>query len=59
MDYLVGGWSSSFVFRAQTGQPLTIGTNGITNPGGAAYNAIRIRRSLLTRWDSGSCSIGE
>jgi hypothetical protein len=41
-DYAIGGWSSSFVFRAQTGQPITIGTNGITNPGGAAYNAIRI-----------------
>ncbi|RXH55546.1 Oar protein [Granulicella sibirica] len=42
LDYVVGGWSSSFVFRAQTGQPLTIGTNGITSPGGASYNAIRI-----------------
>ncbi|SFS13678.1 TonB-dependent Receptor Plug Domain [Granulicella pectinivorans] len=42
LDYLVGGWSDSFVFRAQTGQPLTIGTNGITNPGGAAYNAILV-----------------
>ncbi len=42
LDYALGGWSSSFVFRAQTGQPITIGTNGITNPGGAAYNAIRI-----------------
>ncbi len=42
VDYAVGGWSSSFVFRAQTGQPLTIATNGITNPTGAAYNAIRV-----------------
>ncbi|MCU1322490.1 MAG: putative Oar protein [Acidobacteriaceae bacterium] len=42
LDYAIGGWSSSFVFRAQTGQPMTIGTNGIANPGGAAYNAIRI-----------------
>ncbi len=42
VDYAVGGWSSSFVFRAQTGEPLTIGTNGITSPGGAAINAIRI-----------------
>jgi hypothetical protein len=41
-DYLIGRWASSFVFRAETGQPLTIGTNGIANPGGAAYNAIRI-----------------
>jgi hypothetical protein len=42
LDYVLGGWSSSFVFRAQTGQPMTIGTNGIANPGGASYNAIRI-----------------
>lgn len=43
VDYAIGGWSSSFVFRAQTGQPLSIGTNGITNPTGAVYNAIRVR----------------
>ncbi len=43
LDYAIGGWSSSFVFRAETGQPITIGTNGITTPSGAAYNAIRVR----------------
>jgi hypothetical protein len=42
LDYVIGGLSSSFVFRAQTGQPLTIGTNGLTSPGGASVNAIRI-----------------
>ena len=42
-DYLIGGWSTSFVFRAQTGEPLTIGTNGLTSPGGAAINALRVR----------------
>jgi hypothetical protein len=42
LDYVIGGFSSSFVFRAQTGQPLTIGTNGLTSPGGASVNAIRI-----------------
>jgi hypothetical protein len=41
-DYAIGGWSSSFVFRAETGQPITIGTNGITSPSGATANAIRI-----------------
>ena len=41
-DYLIGGWSTSFVFRAETGQPITIGTNGITTVGGAAVNAIRV-----------------
>jgi hypothetical protein len=43
LDYIVGGWSSSFVFRAQTGEPISIGTNGITSPGGATVNARRIR----------------
>ncbi|CAN5574908.1 hypothetical protein BH10ACI4_BH10ACI4_20750 [soil metagenome] len=42
LDYLVGGFSSSLVFRAQTGQPLTIGTNGINSPSGASVNAIRV-----------------
>jgi len=42
MDYVVGGWSSSFVFRAQTGDPITIGTNGLAGASGAGINAIRI-----------------
>ena len=42
LDYAIGGWASSFVFRAQTGQPISIGTNGLTSPGGAQVNAIRI-----------------
>ena len=41
-DYAIGGWSSSFVFRAETGQPITIGTNGITSPSGASVNANRV-----------------
>ena len=42
LDYAIGGWSASFVFRAETGQPISIGTNGITSPGGATVNAIRV-----------------
>jgi len=42
VNYLVGGWSSSLVFRAQTGQPITIGTNSLISPGGATAQAIRI-----------------
>jgi hypothetical protein len=38
VDLAVGGWSTSLVFRAQTGEPITIGTNGytvkVTNPDG-------------------------
>ncbi len=41
-DYAIGGWSTSFVFRAETGQPITIGTNGITSPSGASVNANRV-----------------
>jgi len=41
-DYAIGGWSSSFVFRAETGQPITIGTNSINSPSGASANANRV-----------------
>ena len=42
-DYIIGGWSTSLVFRAQTGEPITIGTNNISSPTGSSnYNAIRI-----------------
>jgi hypothetical protein len=55
LNYAVGGWSSSFVFRAQTGEPITIGTNSYTindangnvtssyiNPSGSGVRALRI-----------------
>lgn len=41
MDYIVGGWSSSFVFRAQTGEPISIGTNNLNSPSGSGVGAIR------------------
>ncbi len=41
-NYAIGGWSTSFVFRAETGQPISIGKNGITSPGGATVNAHRV-----------------
>lgn len=45
LDYIIGGWSSSFVFRAQTGEPITIGTNSLTSPGGSGVNAIKTGRN--------------
>jgi Carboxypeptidase regulatory-like domain/TonB-dependent Receptor Plug Domain len=45
LNYIVGGWSSSFVFRAQTGEPITIGTNSLTSPGGSGINAIKTGRN--------------
>ena len=48
VDEIIGGWSSSFVFRAQTGQPISIGTNGLTSPGGATVNAHRIADPFAT-----------
>jgi len=42
LDYIVGGWSTSLVFRAQTGEPITVGTNNITSPSGASAHAVRI-----------------
>jgi hypothetical protein len=41
-DYAVGGWSTSLVFRAQTGEPFTVGTSNITTPSGASAHAILI-----------------
>ena len=58
VDYAVGGWSSSFVFRAQTGQPLTIGTNGITSPGGATVNAHRIGNPFMAGGSPNSSNPG-
>ena len=48
VDEIIGGWSSSFVFRAETGQPISIGTNGLTSPGGATVNAHRIADPFAT-----------
>jgi len=42
LDYIVGGWSTSLVFRAQTGEPITVGTNNLTSPSGAGAHALRI-----------------
>jgi hypothetical protein len=44
MDYLVGGWSTSLTFVAQTGNPFTVGPGGnfVGANGGYGYNAIRV-----------------
>jgi hypothetical protein len=41
-DYVIGGWSTSLTFTAQTGEPFTVGTSNITSPSGAGTRAIRI-----------------
>ena len=45
LDFVIGGLSSSMVFRAQTGEPITIGTNNLTSPGGAGVRAVKTGRS--------------
>jgi hypothetical protein len=42
LDYIAGGWSTSLVFRAQTGEPITVGTNNLTSPSGAGAHALKI-----------------
>jgi hypothetical protein len=45
LDYLVGGWSASATWTAQTGIPITVTTGGgdwVGATGLGAYNAIRI-----------------
>ena len=34
VDALIGGWSTSLVFRAQTGEPITVVASGITQANG-------------------------
>jgi hypothetical protein len=45
LDYVIGGFSSSLVFRAQTGEPITIGTNSITTVQGSGINAVKTSRN--------------
>ncbi len=35
LDYLIGGWATSIVWRVQTGEPFTVGTANISTPSGA------------------------
>ncbi len=44
-DLVIGGFSSSLVFRAQTGEPITIGTNGLTGVNGSGINAVKTGRN--------------
>lgn len=48
VDYLIGGWSASLVFRAQTGEPFTVGTANYTAPGGATSHALRVAAPFST-----------
>lgn len=42
LDYIVGGWSSSMTFIAQSGEPFTVYSSNITSPAGAGVHAFRI-----------------
>ena len=42
VDALIGGWSTSLTFVAQTGEPFTVNTSNISNPAGATAHAVRI-----------------
>jgi hypothetical protein len=42
LDYVVGGWSTSLTFQAQTGEPFTVYSSNITSPSGAGVHANRI-----------------
>lgn len=41
-DTLIGGWSTSLVFRAQTGEPITIGPANFVGAQGAGARAVRV-----------------
>lgn len=42
VDLALGGWATSLVFRAQTGEPFTVGPSNISTPAGAGARALRI-----------------
>lgn len=42
-DEIVGGWSSSLTFAAQTGTPFSVGTSNISTANGGSARAIEIR----------------
>lgn len=48
VDLLIGGYSGSLVFRAQTGEPFTVGTANFTAAGGANNRAIQIADPFAT-----------
>ncbi len=37
LSYVVGGWSGTMVFRAQTGQPFSVGSNIVTANGAGSH----------------------
>lgn len=47
-DYLIGGWSANLTFVAQSGNPFTVYTNGISSPAGSGTRAIKIANPFST-----------
>jgi hypothetical protein len=42
LDAVIGGWSTDTTWAAQTGNPFSVGTSGISTAAGGSANAIRI-----------------
>jgi hypothetical protein len=42
MNYIIGGWSSSITFVAQSGEAFTVNASNISSPSGATAHAVRI-----------------
>ncbi len=47
-DYAIGGWSANATFIAQTGNPFTVYTNGISSPSGSGTRAIKVKDPFAT-----------
>jgi outer membrane receptor protein involved in Fe transport len=47
-DELVGGWSANATFTAQSGNPFTVYTSGISNPSGSGTRAIKTKDPFAT-----------
>ena len=42
LDAIIGGWSTDTTWAAQTGNPFSVGTSGISTAAGGSANAIKI-----------------
>ena len=58
LDYAIGGWSANATLVAQTGNPFTVYTNGISSPSGSGTRAIKTGNPFATGGSAPSSNPG-
>jgi hypothetical protein len=48
LNAVIGGWSTNATFVAQSGNPFSVGTSGITTPNNGGTNAIKTKNPFAT-----------